>query len=79
MKHTSLNNIEELKKAFKKCKELKRGIEILIEMPDLPSCEIISNPYENLDKKLEYYLKAYNDNLTLKTFDKIKIIAFGMM
>ena len=48
-------------------------------MPDLPSCEIICNPYENLDKKLEYYLKAYNDNLTLKTFDKIKIIAFGMM
>lgn len=79
MKHTSLNNIEELENAFKKCKELKRGIEILIEMPDLPSCEIISNPYENLDKKLEYYLKAYNDNLTLKTFDKIKIIAFGMM
>ncbi len=79
MKHTSLNSIEELENAFKKCKELKRGIEILIEMPDLPSCEIISNPYENLDKKLEYYLKAYNDNLTLKTFDKIKIIAFGMM
>ena len=79
MKHTSLNNIEELENAFKKCKELKRGIEILIEMPDLPSCEIISNPYENLDKKLEYYLKDYNDNLTLKTFDKIKIIAFGMM
>ena len=79
MKHTSLNNIEELENAFKKCKELKRGIEILIEMPDLPSCEIICNPYENLDKKLEYYLKAYNDNLTLKTFDKIKIIAFGMM
>ena len=48
-------------------------------MPDLPSCEIIYNPYENLDKKLEYYLKAYNDNLNLKTFDKIKIIAFGMM
>ena len=79
MKHTSLNSIEELENAFKKCKELKIGIEILIEMPDLPSCEIISNPYENLDKKLEYYLKAYNDNLTLKTFDKIKIIAFGMM
>ena len=79
MKHTSLNSVEELENAFKKCKELKRGIEILIEMPDLPSCEIISNPYENLDKKLEYYLKAYNDNLTLKTFDKIKIIAFGMM
>lgn len=37
MKHTRLNSIEELENAFKKCKELKRGIEILIEMPDLPS------------------------------------------
>ena len=79
MKHTSLNNIEELKNAFKKCKELRRCIEILIEMPDLPSCEIIRNPYENLDKKLEYYLKAYNQDLTLKTFDKIKIIAYGVV
>ena len=79
MKLTSLNSIDDLKKAFEKCKQQSRGIEILIEMPDLPSCEIICNPYENLDKKLEYYLKAYNDNLTLKTFDKIKIIAFGMM
>ena len=79
MKHTRLNNIEELKKAFEKCKQQSRGIEILIEMPDLPSCEVICNPYENLDKKLDYYLKAYNENLTLKTFDKIKIIAFGMM
>ena len=76
MKHTYLNNIEDLKIAFKKCKELNRGIGILIEMPDLPSCEIICNPYENLDKKLEYYLKAYNEDLTLKTFNKIKIIAY---
>ena len=79
MKHTYLNNIEGLKIAFKKCKELNRGIEILIEMPDLPSCEIICNPYENLDKKLEYYLKAYNQDLTLKTFDKIKIVAYGVV
>ena len=76
MKHIYLNNIEDLKIAFKKCKELNRGIEILIEMPDLPNCEIICNPYENLDKKLEYYLKAYNEDLTLKTFNKIKIIAY---
>ena len=76
MRHTSLNNIRDLEVAFKKCKELNRGIEILIEMPELPHCEIICNTYENLDKKLEYYLKAYNEDLTLKTFNKIKIIAY---
>ena len=76
MRHTSLNNVRDLEVAFKKCKELNSGIEILIEMPELPHCEIICNPYENLDKKLEYYLKAYNEDLTLKTFNKIKIIAY---
>jgi len=35
--------------------------------------EIIINPSENFDNKLEYYMKSYNDDLVLKTYDGIQI------
>lgn len=39
--------------------------------------EVIINPTENFDKKLEYYKNAYNEDLTLKNApDKIKIVGF---
>jgi hypothetical protein len=36
--------------------------------------EVIVNPKENFAAKLEYYAKAYNDDLTLKANPNIKII-----
>ena len=39
--------------------------------------EVIINPNANFDNKLEYYKKAYNDDLTLKSFNGIKIIGFS--
>jgi len=48
-------------------------IAVYICMPDLPSLETISNPKGNQEKKLEYYLKAYNDNMQLNTFNQIYI------
>ena len=39
--------------------------------------EVIINPSENFNKKLEYYKKAYNDDLILKTYDGIKIVGFA--
>lgn len=50
-----------------------KGIQVFIEMPDLPQLEMITNPASNVKAKSEYYKKAYNDNLELKTFNKIKI------
>ena len=38
--------------------------------------EIIINSYENFDSKLEYYKKAYDEDLKLKTFDGIRITDF---
>ena len=38
--------------------------------------EIIINESENFDSKLAYYKKAYNEDLTLKAFNGIKIIGF---
>lgn len=38
--------------------------------------EIIINENANFDKKFDYYKKAYNKDLILRTFDGIKIIGF---
>ena len=37
--------------------------------------EIIINPAYNFDQKLEYYNKAYNDDLILNTYNGISIIS----
>lgn len=50
-----------------------KGIQVLITMPDLPQPEMITNPASNVKAKMEYYEKAYNDDLELKTFPKIRI------
>jgi len=69
--------ITNLEKCFKRAKERSMpfvGVKIQIEGFERP--EVIINPYENFDSKLEYYKKAYNDDLTLKAFNGIKIISF---
>lgn len=49
-------------------------IAVKIEMPGFPKPELIVNSRENFKEKLEYYKKAYNENLELNTFNKIKIV-----
>jgi len=44
------------------------------EMPDLSELEYVVNTEENYEAKLEYYKKAYDDNMCLKAFNKIKIV-----
>ena len=38
--------------------------------------EIIINSKENFEEKLEYYRKAYDENLILRSFNGIRIIGF---
>ena len=38
--------------------------------------EMIVNKLENAKSKIEYYANAYNDDLTLKNNNKIKIVAY---
>lgn len=57
-------------------KEDKKYIGVLIEMEGFKTPEVIINENANFDKKYAYYKKAYNDDLTLKTFSGIKIIGF---
>lgn len=48
---------------------------IIIKTEGYQDAEIIINSRVNFDKKLEYYKRAYNDDLTLKSFNGIKIVA----
>ena len=50
---------------------------VKIKMEGFEEAEVIINPIANFDKKLEYYKNAYNDDLTLKSFNGIKIIGFS--
>ena len=51
-------------------------IGVKIQMQGFDEPEIIINPKENFDAKLEYYKKAYNEDLTLKAFNGIEIVGF---
>jgi len=48
-------------------------VAVAIETRGSNSWEIILNPKENFDIKLAYYIKAYNDDLVLNTYDGIRI------
>ena len=51
-------------------------IGVKIQMQGFDKPEIIINESANFETKLAYYMKAYDENLILKTFSGIKIIGF---
>lgn len=66
---------ESLIQLFQEAKEKEHHfIAVKIEMPGFPKPEVIVNSSENFEEKLNYYKNAYNDNLELKTFNKIRIV-----
>jgi len=74
MKNLTMKNLE---RGFEEAQ--RNGLKyvgVKIQMEGFPKPEIIINPIDNFDAKLEYYKKAYNDDLTLKTFNGIKIVGF---
>lgn len=50
-------------------------VAIAVETKGSEEWEIIINPLENLENKLAYYNKTYNDDLVLNTYDGIKIVS----
>jgi hypothetical protein len=69
--------IEHLINCFEIAKERHMPyVGVKIQMQGFEKPEIIINPLENFEEKLEYYKKAYNDDLTLKSFNGIKIVGF---
>jgi hypothetical protein len=53
-----------------------QSLGVIIEMDGFESPEIIINPPENLEKKLDYYKNTYNDNLDHNHAKGIKIIGY---
>jgi hypothetical protein len=69
--------MEKLEKCFKKAKESgAKYIGLSIYMEGFTTDEIIINSVYNLDKKLEYYKTAYNDDLTHKFSKGISISGY---
>lgn len=65
-------NKNDLRNIFKIAKENKCGICVEILMPN-DKVEYIINDFDNLDEKLEYYLKTYNEELSHKYADMVGI------
>jgi hypothetical protein len=69
--------IKNLENCFDKAKEYNAEfVGVKIQMKGFEKPEVIINSYENFDPKLTYYKNAYNNDLTLKAFNGIKIIGF---
>lgn len=74
----SIVSLSKLEKCFEVAKETNQNfIGVLIQMQGFKKPELIINQKENFDTKLAYYKKAYNEDLTLKTFNGIKIIGYA--
>lgn len=70
-------NINNLEKCFYEASvKGAKYVGVKIKMEGFPKAEIIINENENFDKKFDYYKKAYNEDLSLKTFSGIKIVGF---
>lgn len=70
-------SMKNLEKCIITAKE--RGFQFIgvkIQMEGFEKPEVIINQTENFDTKLAYYKKAYNEDLTLKSFNGIRIIGF---
>lgn len=70
--------LESLEKCFYDASQAEEEyVGVKIEMQGFPEPEIIIDKNSNFDEKLAYYKKAYNEDLTLKTSNGIKIIGFA--
>lgn len=67
----------ELREYAEKCKEAGKPMELVIEMPGFPAPEIITNPPENIDGKLAYYEKTYDENCEHKHATGIRIVGIA--
>ena len=58
------------------CQEDGEYFSVLVETRGSKGLELILNPFSNLEEKIAYYDKAYDDNLVLKSYDGIKIVSW---
>lgn len=68
-------NKDVLTHIFKEAIRRGLGVKVDIRIPNLPGLEVIINPPENVEEKLQYYLAAYNEDLTHKMDPGVVIVA----
>ncbi|KZD37781.1 hypothetical protein B4083_2759 [Bacillus cereus] len=70
--------LEELEKCFNKAvNEETEYVAVQIEMDRFPSDEVIINDKHNIDSKLAYYKKTYNEDLVHRYTPGIRIVGFA--
>ena len=70
--------MEALEEHAKKCIEKDEALTVVIEMPGFELPELITNPPENIEKKIEYYKATYDESCNHKHAKGIRIIAVGI-
>ena len=68
-------NREELIAVFNLAKENKNDIAVEVTIPGQETTEVIINRHENLDNKLTFYTKAYDENCVHCMNKEVKIVA----
>lgn len=70
-------DMKHLENCFNKAKEVGANyIGVKIRMDGFSEDEVIINPIKNVDDKLEYYKKVYDNDLNHKFSDGISIVGF---
>lgn len=70
--------MEALEQHAEKCLENDTDLAVLIDMPGFELPEMITNPPENIKKKIEYYKATYDENCNHKHAKGIRIIAVAL-
>lgn len=65
---------ENLISIFDTAKLCKNDIAVEVTIPGQETTEVIINRYENLDNKLEFYKKAYDENCVHCMNKEVKIV-----
>lgn len=69
-------NIKQLEIYAAQCLAANKPIQLFIEMPGFDAPELIVNPPENIEKKMEYYKATYDDNCNHKFAKGVSIVDF---
>lgn len=72
----TLSSMEELKKVVDRAIENEKSLGLYVVVPGLEDPECIMNTARNLPGKMEYYSRAYDDELNHKNADGVKIIGY---
>lgn len=78
MKMVELKTIYELEDVISEAVRYESFLGLFISMPGFEEPELIVNPHVNLERKLAYYKKTYNEKLEHNHAPGIKIIGYEM-